>query len=213
MNNWIWCSPSLSITDWHQSMYVHAQAGAWSFVSKLIVKWNRANIISQLFTMFTAQRAAYDYALWLWMTKRGVTSWWADDVMHGLSESEAKGWQDLDFREVDAFPKSKCNTTDDVLSDAIVISSRNTNDYVIASDCVVTSLLTTHDVLSDAVVTLLSFRHGHRQRRLGDYVVTSQLWLLFKSQKSTNFESLFTMMTGSATHNINRCRSHAFWFW
>jgi hypothetical protein len=34
------------------------------------------------------------------MTKRAVTSW-ADDVMHGLSESEAKGWQAMDFREVE----------------------------------------------------------------------------------------------------------------
>jgi hypothetical protein len=38
------------------------------------------------------------------MTKRAVTSW-TDDVMHGLSESEAKGWQAMDFREANAIPE------------------------------------------------------------------------------------------------------------
>jgi hypothetical protein len=38
------------------------------------------------------------------MTKRARTSW-ADDVMHGLCESDAKGWQALDFREVNAIPE------------------------------------------------------------------------------------------------------------
>jgi hypothetical protein len=30
---------------------------------------------------------------------------WADDVMHGLITSEAKGWQALDFREANAIPE------------------------------------------------------------------------------------------------------------
>jgi hypothetical protein len=77
------------------------------------------------------------------MTKRAVTSW-ADGVMHGLSESEAKGWQALDFYEANAIaefemqhyvlsdavmtlssfrlPNSRCNVIDDVASDCIVMS-------------------------------------------------------------------------------------------
>jgi hypothetical protein len=35
-----------------------------------------------------------------------VTSW-ADDVMQGLSESEAKGWQAMDFREANTIPEVK----------------------------------------------------------------------------------------------------------
>jgi hypothetical protein len=38
------------------------------------------------------------------MTKRAVTQW-ADDIMHGLSGSEAKGWQALDFCEANAIPE------------------------------------------------------------------------------------------------------------
>jgi hypothetical protein len=38
------------------------------------------------------------------MTKWVVTSW-ADDIMHRLSESEAKGWQALDFREANNIPE------------------------------------------------------------------------------------------------------------
>jgi hypothetical protein len=34
-----------------------------------------------------------------------VTSWAYDIIKQGLSESEAKGWQALDFREASAIPE------------------------------------------------------------------------------------------------------------
>jgi hypothetical protein len=62
---------------------------------------------------------------------------WANDVMHRLSESEAKGWQALDFREANAIPEVEMQhyarrplwRRRDV-----IISPRNLIDDV-ASDC------------------------------------------------------------------------------
>jgi hypothetical protein len=83
------------------------------------------------------------------MTKRAVTSW-AEDVMHGLSESEAKGWEALDFHEVNAIPEVEmqhyARRPQGRRRDVIVILPATSRRNVIASDCVVTVI---DDVASD----------------------------------------------------------------
>jgi hypothetical protein len=75
------------------------------------------------------------------MTKRAVTSW-ADDVMHGLSENEAKGWQALDFREANTIPEVEmqhyARHPQLMLSSFRLPNSRHNVIDDVPSDCVVT---------------------------------------------------------------------------